>query len=123
MAKHDAQLDLLFTAFGDPTRRAILMRLARGPASVSELAAAHAMALPSFLKHLGKLEAAGLITSEKSGRVRQCALAPDAFAPARDWLSEQRALWETRLDQFDAYVAQLMTGETDGARPEDGPET
>ena len=122
MAKHDIRLDLLFTALGDPTRRAILTRLARGPASVSELAAPHAMALPSFLKHLGKLEEAGLITSEKSGRVRQCALSPGAFAPARDWLSAQRALWETRLDQLDAYVEHLMTGETHGPRSEDGPE-
>jgi len=119
MAKHDAQLDLLFTALGDPTRRAILTRLARGPASVSELAAPHAMALPSFLKHLAKLEEAGLITSEKSGRVRSCALSPDAFAPARDWLSEQRALWETRLDQLDAYVGQLMKGEAHGPRSDD----
>lgn len=123
MAQHDTQLDRLFTALGDPTRRAILARLARGPASVSELASAHAMALPSFLKHLGRLQDAGLITSEKAGRVRHCALAPDALTPARAWLDEQRALWETRLDQFDAYVAQLMTGETHGARPEDRPET
>lgn len=123
MAKHDARLDLLFTALGDPTRRAILTRLARGPASVSELAGPHAMALPSFLKHLGKLEEAGLITSEKSGRVRHCALAPHAFAPARDWLSAQRALWESRLDQLDVYVGRLMTGATHGPRSEDGPET
>ncbi|WP_370159602.1 ArsR/SmtB family transcription factor [Limimaricola soesokkakensis] len=108
MAKLDARLDLHFAALGDPTRRAILSRLARGPASVSELAAPHDMALPSFMGHLKKLEDAGLITTAKEGRVRHCQLAPDAFAPVQDWLGEQRALWNGRLDRFDDYVANLM---------------
>ncbi len=108
MAKYDPQLDLLFTALGDPTRRAILSRLARGGASVSELAAPHDMALPSFLGHLRKLEDAGLIITVKEGRVRSCALTPDAFAPVQDWLGEQRAIWDSRLDRFDDYVTNLM---------------
>ncbi|MFN3207770.1 MAG: ArsR/SmtB family transcription factor [Roseovarius sp.] len=108
MAKYDSKLDLCFSALGDPTRRVILQRLARGPANVSELAAPHDMALPSFMSHLRKLEAAGLVTSEKQGRTRTCALAPDAFAPVEDWLSEQRRTWEGRLDQLDEYVATLM---------------
>ena len=66
------------------------------------------MALPSFIEHLKKLEAAKLITSKKTGRTRICALAPDAFAPAKDWLSEQSAIWEGRLDRFDGYIKNLM---------------
>ena len=108
MAKYDDQLDLYFTALGDTTRRTILSRLARGPASVSELASAHDMALPSFLEHLRRLELAGLITSTKTGRVRTCALAPDAFRPAQDWLAEQKDVWTRRLDDFDTYARNLM---------------
>lgn len=119
MAKHDPRLDLLFTALGDPTRRAILSRLARGPASVSELAGPHGMALPSFLKHLRRLEAAGLVTSAKAGRVRSCALSPDAFAPVQDWLGEQRAIWEGRLDRLDDYVTHLMREGANGTRSKD----
>lgn len=98
----------MFTALGDPTRRTILSRLARGKASVGELAEPHDMALPSFMGHLQKLEQAGLTTSEKQGRTRICALSPDALEPAQSWLSEQRALWEGRLDRFDDYVENLM---------------
>lgn len=119
MAKYDSRLDLHFAALGDPTRRAILSRLARGQASVSELAAAHDMALPSFLGHLNRLEGAGLITSAKVGRVRICALSPDAFAPVQDWLGDQRAIWEGRLDSLDDYVANLVKERTNGPRPKD----
>lgn len=112
MAKFDSTLDLCFSALGDPTRRMILQRLARGPATASELAEPHDMALPSFMAHLKKLEAAGLIASEKQGRTRVCQLAPDAFTPAQDWLSAQRDIWEGRLDQFDAYIANLMKEQT-----------
>jgi len=107
MAKHDSQLNLLFTALGDPTRRAILTRLAQGDASVTELAATHDMALPSFMKHLRKLEEAGVITSTKAGRIRSCALSADAFAPVETWLDAQRALWTDRLDRHDDYVRNL----------------
>lgn len=102
------QLDTLFQALGDPTRRAILERLARGPATVTELAAPFDMALPSFLGHVGRLEAAGLVTSAKMGRVRTVTLVPGAFTPVRSWLDDQRALWEGRLDRLDAYVRSLM---------------
>lgn len=102
------QLDILFQALGDPTRRAILERLARGPASVTELAAPFDMALPSFLGHVQRLEAAGLVTTAKTGRVRTVTLVPGAFTPVRSWLDEQRALWEGRLDRLDAYVQTLM---------------
>ncbi|MEL6434758.1 MAG: metalloregulator ArsR/SmtB family transcription factor [Pseudomonadota bacterium] len=108
MSKYDSNLDLCFSALGDPTRRLILQRLARGEASVSELAEPHDMALPSFMEHLKKLEAAGLVTSKKQGRTRTCELSPDAFAPAKDWLSEQSAIWEARLDGLDDYITNLM---------------
>ena len=108
MAKHSPELDHLFMALSDPTRRAVLARLARGEATVGELAAGHEMALPTFMAHLGKLERAGLIRTEKAGRVRRVALVPGAFAPATSWLEEQRRLWEARLDRFDDYVMQLV---------------
>ncbi|MAY87988.1 MAG: transcriptional regulator [Pseudooceanicola sp.] len=107
MAKYESQLDTCFSALGDSTRRAILQRLARGSATVSELAAPHDMALPSFMAHLKKLEQAGLIVTTKQGRTRQCALAEDAFLPALSWLDQQRDLWKARLDQFDDYVLNL----------------
>jgi len=107
MAKHDSSLDNIFIALGDPTRRAILERLAKGPATVTDLGAPFQMTMPSLMGHLKKLEAAGLITSEKDGRVRTCALAPEAFMPVQDWLADQKAIWEARLDRLDAFVAQL----------------
>ena len=107
MSKHDTRLDLCFSALGDPTRRRILERLAQGEASVSALAEPHDMALPSVMEHLRKLETAGLITSHKQGRSRICQLAPGAFAPVQDWLSDQRAVWEGRLDRFDSYIKTL----------------
>ncbi|OYX42888.1 MAG: transcriptional regulator [Rhodobacterales bacterium 32-67-9] len=107
------QLDTLFQALGDPTRRAILERLARGPATVTELAAPFPMALPSFLAHVRKLEASGLVGTSKDGRVRTVTLVPGAFTPVRSWLDEQRALWEGRLDRLDAYVQTLMEDKRD----------
>lgn len=118
MAKHDFRLDLLFTALGDPTRRAILTHLAQGGASVTELAAAHDMALPSFMKHLRKLEDAGLITSTKAGRVRSCALSREAYAPIETWLDAQRALWTDRLDRHDDYIRSLYRRRQDEAESE-----
>ncbi len=116
-------LDTLFQALGDPTRRAMLSRLALGPATVSDLAAPFDMALPSALDHIRKLEAAGLIVTEKSGRIRTATLNPAAFAPVRSWLDEQRAIWEARLDRFDDYVTRLMQARTkdtdDGSRSPD----
>lgn len=108
MAKFEANLDQCFAALGDPTRRMVLQRLARGEASVGELAEPHDMALPSFMGHLKKLEDAGLVTSTKQGRTRICTLTPDAFAPAKNWLNEQSAIWEGRLDRFDDYITTLM---------------
>ncbi|HPE26660.1 ArsR/SmtB family transcription factor [Albidovulum sp.] len=113
------QLDILFQALGDPTRRAILQRLARGPATVTELAAPFDMALPSFLAHVRRLEASGLVETAKDGRTRKVTLVPGAFTPVRSWLDEQRALWEGRLDRLDDYVTRLMKDRANGPRPED----
>ncbi|MFC3085401.1 MULTISPECIES: ArsR/SmtB family transcription factor [Tabrizicola] len=108
MAKHDPDLSLLFHALSDPTRRMMLSRLARGPAAVSALAGPTGLRLPTIMRHLAVLEEAGLVATQKDGRVRSCALVPEALAPVRDWLEEQRAIWEARLDRLDDYVMTLM---------------
>lgn len=118
MANYLSDLDRAFTALGDPTRRAVLARLAEGTTSVSELAEPHEMALPTFLGHLRKLEDAGLIKTEKKGRVRHCTLCPGAMLPVSNWLEEQRAVWEARLDQLDDYVTKLSKERSHGrSRP------
>jgi DNA-binding transcriptional ArsR family regulator len=97
----------LFHALADPTRRAIVSRLVRGPATVSDLAAPFAIALPSLLKHLTVLERIGVLRSHKRGRVRTCELAPRALTPAERWLADQRAMWEARSDRM-ARVAESI---------------
>jgi DNA-binding transcriptional ArsR family regulator len=108
MAKHDPDLSLLFHALSDPTRRMMLSRLAKGPAAVTELAGPTGLRLPTIMRHLSVLEEAGLVTTLKDGRVRSCAFVPQALVPMRDWLEEQRAIWEARLDRLDDYVMNLM---------------
>ncbi len=99
--------DAVFRALAHPTRRGVLQRLARGNAPVSDLHAPFDMAMPSFLQHLRVLEDAGLVRSNKEGRVRTYTLEPEAFEPVRSWLDEQRSAWERRLDAFDAYLLDL----------------
>lgn len=101
------QLDRIFHALSDPTRRAVLERLGAGPAAVSDLAKRFAMALPSFTQHLDVLERSGLLRSRKTGRVRTCRLAPAPLKAAEHWMSRQRALWNRRLNQLDAYLLKL----------------
>ena len=108
MAKHEPDLSLLFHALSDPTRRAMLTRLAEGPAAVTELANPTGLRLPTVMRHLAVLEGAGLVASSKDGRVRSCAIVPEALAPVRGWLDEQRAIWEARLDRLDDYVTRMM---------------
>ena len=91
-------LNQFFAALSDPTRRAVLERLVAGPASVSELAAPHDMALPTFMRHLGVLEKSGLVRSIKKGRVRTCHLEPAPMLEAQGWLAWQRQVWEDRAD-------------------------
>ncbi|QPC95316.1 metalloregulator ArsR/SmtB family transcription factor [Mesorhizobium sp. INR15] len=105
-------MDGIFRALADPTRRRVVERLNRSPASVSELAEPFGMALPSFIEHLKVLEGCGLVRSQKAGRIRTYQLAPEPLKLAENWLSEQRTLWERRLDQFDAYVLTLKEKET-----------
>lgn len=102
-----AQLDRVFQALADPTRRAVLARLSNGPAAMSVLARPFRMALPSFAQHLDMLETCGLVRSHKQGRVRTYRLAPQKLKTAERWLTEQRALWERRLDQLDNYLLEL----------------
>jgi DNA-binding transcriptional ArsR family regulator len=105
------QLDRVFHALGDPTRRAVLRRLSSGPAPVSELARPFKMALPSFTQHLGVLEECGLVRSRKEGRVRTYQLQPKPLKAAEKWMTEQLTLWETRLDQLDDYLMQMKETE------------
>lgn len=100
-------LDATFQALAHPARRAVVARLARGPAAVSELAEPFDMALPSFLEHLRALERAGLVRSRKQGRVRTLRLVPGRLESARGWLDEQREQWSRRLDQLDLYLQTL----------------
>lgn len=101
------QLDSLFSVLSDPTRRAVLERLMRGPATVSDLAAPHDIALPTFLRHLKVLEDSGLVRSAKKGRVRTCHIEAAPLTAAEDWLNRQRRVWEARLDRLDALVLSL----------------
>lgn len=97
-------IDSVFRALSDPTRRHVLERLSRSPASVSQLAAPFDMALPSFVQHMGILEESGLVRSRKTGRVRTYQLAPKRMQLAENWLTQQRNLWNRRLDQLDDYL-------------------
>ncbi len=107
-------LDRLFYALGDPARRAMLERLARGPAPVSELARPLPMSLPAAMQHLGVLEAARLIRSEKVGRVRTCAIEPQALGEAERWIHARRVEWERRLDRLGDYL-ETLKGDADAS--------
>lgn len=104
MAKHDPDLSLLFHALTDPTRRSILARLAEKPECVTDLAGPTGLRLPTVMRHLSVLEDAGLIATSKDGRIRTCALVPEALDPVRTWLDEQRSIWESRLDRLEKFV-------------------
>ena len=107
MLNSQAALDLVFQALSDPTRRAIVERLGRGPASVSQLAQPFAMTLPAVVQHLQVLEASGLVRSEKVGRVRTCRIESQALSTAERWIAERRTTWERRLDRLGDVLADL----------------
>lgn len=106
MLNQGPSLDRIFQALADPTRRVMIERLSRGPASVSELAGPLAMSLPAVMQHLQVLEASGLVRSEKAGRVRTCRIEPVALRTAEQWITERRASWERRLDRLGEYLAE-----------------
>jgi len=115
MLNQSPDLDRLFQALADPARRAMVERLSRGPAPVSELARPLPMSLPAAMQHLGVLEAAGLVRSEKVGRVRTCAIEPQALSLAEQWINARRIEWERRLDRLGAYLESLEPeGGSDG---------
>ena len=104
MDKYSAQLDEVFVALADPTRRAVVRRLGRGTASIGELAREHPMTLPSFMKHIRMLERAGLVQTTKRGRVRTCRLDRDRLSLVDDWLEREREVWRGRADRLEAFV-------------------
>jgi DNA-binding transcriptional ArsR family regulator len=106
MLHQSAELDLMFQALADPSRRVMLERLSRGPTSVSELAEPLAMSLSAVVQHLQILEASGLVRSEKVGRVRTCRIDPTALRTAEEWIARRRANWARRLDRLGDYLAE-----------------
>ena len=112
MEQYYDQLDGIFQALADPTRRAVLGRLGQGPASISDLAKPFDMALPSFMKHIHFLEDSGWIRTRKQGRVRTCEIEKQRFAAVDAWLSEQRAIWEGRTDRLERFVTITQKQET-----------
>jgi DNA-binding transcriptional ArsR family regulator len=107
MLNQSSDLDRLFHALADPARRAMVERLSLGPAPVSELARPLPMSLPSAMQHLGVLEAAGLVSTQKMGRVRTCEIRPQALSEAEQWINARRTEWEHRLDRLGEYLNTL----------------
>ncbi|GLQ10370.1 transcriptional regulator [Devosia yakushimensis] len=105
MLNQQPNLDLMFQALADPTRRAMVDRLSRGPASVSELAKPFDMSLPAVVQHLQALEASGLVSSQKIGRVRTCQIEPEALSLAEKWINDRRTSWVRRLDRLGDLLA------------------
>lgn len=118
--KYSGELDLVFQALGDPTRRALVERLSEGPASVSELAAPLPISLPAVTQHLKVLEDSGVIRSEKVGRVRTCRLELKMLNSAQTWIDARRAMWERRLDRLDALLATLPPEQPAQTNPKKG---
>ena len=106
-----ATIDLVFQALADPTRRVMIERLSRGPATVSELARPLGISLSAVVQQLRLLETSGLVRTEKAGRVRTCRIEPAALQTAEQWIVEQRAMWERRLDRLAKYLAENNTSE------------
>jgi DNA-binding transcriptional ArsR family regulator len=104
MVQYQATLDRAFSALADPTRRDILERLGRGPATISELAEPYGMSLTGLKKHVRILEEADLVSTEKIGRTRECRLGPEQLEDAAQWIEMYRSHWERRLDRLEAYL-------------------
>jgi DNA-binding transcriptional ArsR family regulator len=110
-AAADHQINRVFRALSDPTRRAVIAHLARSPASMTDLARPFKMALPSFAQHLTVLEECGVVRSHKEGRVRRYQLVPQPLVAAEDWMTAQRAIWGQRLDRLEEYVEGMKVEE------------
>jgi DNA-binding transcriptional ArsR family regulator len=121
MLDQAVDLDRVFQSLADPSRRVMMERLSRGPASVSELARPLAMSLAAVVQHVQVLEASGLVRSQKVGRTRTCSINPAALSPAEHWISERRAGWERRLDRLGDYLAETADDPAD--RPADHPDS
>jgi DNA-binding transcriptional ArsR family regulator len=111
------QLDVVFQALADPSRRTMVERLSRGPASVSDLAQPLDMSLPAVMQHLQVLETSGLVRSEKTGRVRMCRIEPKALETAESWFARRRAVWERRFDRLEAFLAEEDAQDANRSRP------
>ena len=111
MLNQPSNLDLMFQALADPTRRAMIDRLSRGPASVSELARPFQMSLPAVVQHLAALENSGLVSSQKVGRVRTVQIQPEALSQAEQWINDRRTLWSKRLDRLGDFLAESTAPE------------
>jgi DNA-binding transcriptional ArsR family regulator len=109
-------LDASFAALSDPTRRGVLERLGRANASITDLAEKFDMTLTGMKKHVGVLEQAGLVTTEKVGRVRTCQLGPRRLQEVADWIDRYRQLWESRFDELDEVIEELKRKEKSDAR-------
>ena len=117
MLNQSSPLDLAFQALADPTRRAMVERLTRSPASVSDLARPLSMSLPAVMQHLAVLEGSGLVVSEKIGRVRMCRIEPRALSLAEQWINARRTKWERRLDRLGNYLEDLKKEGDDNGSP------
>ncbi|WP_341853196.1 metalloregulator ArsR/SmtB family transcription factor [Thioclava sediminum] len=106
-------IERVFIALSDPTRRAVVQKLSERSATVSQLAQPFDMALPSFTQHLGVLEDAGLIVSQRQGRSRVCTLNPMALKAAEDWMASHRKQWESRLDRFESHLEKMKEEKSD----------
>ena len=105
MRRRKPNIDRVFHALGDPTRRAIVERLSAGPLTVSRLAAPLAITLAAVVQHLQILEESGLVQTEKVGRVRTCRVEPAGLSAAEQWIADRRSLWENRLDRLGDLLA------------------
>jgi DNA-binding transcriptional ArsR family regulator len=117
VAAQDAALDRVFQALADPSRRVMVERLSRGPASVSELARPLTMTLAAVVQHVQVLEASGLVRSRKVGRVRTCSIEPSALGTAEQWIAARRSGWERRLDRLGEYLAEHPDEPDEGSSP------
>jgi DNA-binding transcriptional ArsR family regulator len=114
---HQAELDLMYAALADGSRRSMVDRLSRGPATVKQLAEPLTMSLPAVLQHLRVLEESGLVSSRKDGRSRVCTLQPVALQAAERWIADRRAGWLSRLDRLETYLDDTVDTDTEGDRP------